>query len=114
MEVVHPQVAGIDVHKKVIWVAVRLPGQGPGQRALTVRRFKTFWRSLQKMASWLAEHFYWVGRMAIFGSCLLLGLFLAVFHFFMPLAILQWARPHRKQEPAASPVAAGEPETCPY
>ena len=28
MEVVHPRVAGIDVHKKVIWVAVRLPGQG--------------------------------------------------------------------------------------
>ena len=55
MEVVHPQVAGIDVHKKVIWVAVRLPGEGPGQRALTVRRFKTFWRSLQKMAGWLAE-----------------------------------------------------------
>jgi hypothetical protein len=36
MEVVHPQVAGIDVHKKVIWVAVRLPGERPGQRALTV------------------------------------------------------------------------------
>ena len=31
MEVVHPRVAGIDVHKKVIWVAVRLPGQGPGR-----------------------------------------------------------------------------------
>jgi transposase len=55
MEVVHPRVAGIDVHKKVIWVAVRLPGQGPGQRAVTVRRFKAFWRSLQKMAGWLAE-----------------------------------------------------------
>jgi transposase len=55
MEVVHPRVAGIDVHKKVIWVAVRLPGQGPGQRAVTVRRFKTFWRSLQKMAAWLSE-----------------------------------------------------------
>ena len=55
MEVVHPQVAGIDVHKKVIWVAVRLPGEGPGQRAVTVRRFKAFWRSLQKMACWLAE-----------------------------------------------------------
>jgi hypothetical protein len=55
MEVVHPQVAGIDVHKKVIWVAVRLPGEGPGQRALTVRRFKAFWRPLQKMAGWLAE-----------------------------------------------------------
>jgi transposase len=55
MEVVHPQVAGIDVHKKVIWVAVRLPGEQPGERAVTVRRFKTFWRSLQKMAAWLAE-----------------------------------------------------------
>jgi hypothetical protein len=43
------------VHKKVIWVAVRLPGQEPGQRAVTVRRFKAFWRSLQKMAGWLAE-----------------------------------------------------------
>jgi transposase len=37
MEVVHPRVAGIDVHKKVIWVAVRLPGQEAGQRAVTVR-----------------------------------------------------------------------------
>jgi hypothetical protein len=55
MEVVHPRVAGIDVHKKVIWVAVRLPGERPGEHAVTVRRFKAFWRSLQKMASWLAE-----------------------------------------------------------
>ena len=55
MEVVHPRVAGIDVHKKVIWVAVRLPGQEAGQRAVTVRRFKAFWRSLQKMADWLSE-----------------------------------------------------------
>ena len=55
MDIVHPRVAGIDVHKKVIWVAVRLPGQEPGQRAVTVRRFKAFWRSLQTMADWLAE-----------------------------------------------------------
>jgi transposase len=55
MDIVHPRVAGIDVHKKVIWVAVRLPGQGPAQRAVTVRRFKAFWRALQKMAGWLAE-----------------------------------------------------------
>jgi transposase len=55
MEVVHPRVAGIDVHKKVIWVAVRLPGQEPGQRAVTVRRFKAFWRPLRQMAAWLAE-----------------------------------------------------------
>jgi hypothetical protein len=55
MEVVHPRVAGIDVHKKVIWVAVRLPGERPGERTVTVRRFKAFWRSLRQMAGWLAE-----------------------------------------------------------
>ena len=55
MDIVHPRVAGIDVHKKVIWVAVRLPGKAPGHREVTVRRFKTFWRSLQEMAAWLAE-----------------------------------------------------------
>jgi transposase len=55
MEVVHPQVAGIDVRKKVIWVAVRLPGERPGEHAVTVRGFKASWRSLQKMAGWLAE-----------------------------------------------------------
>ena len=46
MDIVHPQVAGIDVHKKVIWVAVRLPGQAPGERTVVTKRFKTFWRSL--------------------------------------------------------------------
>jgi transposase len=55
VDIVHPRVAGIDVHKKVIWVAVRLPGGAPGARTVTVKRFQTFWRSLQKMASWLAE-----------------------------------------------------------
>ena len=54
MDIVHPRVAGIDVHKKVVWVAVRVPGQ-PGGRTVTVRRFLTFWRQLQKMAAWLAE-----------------------------------------------------------
>ena len=44
MDSVDPRVAGIDVHKKIIWVAVRLPGAGPGERAVTVRRFATFWR----------------------------------------------------------------------
>ena len=37
MEIVHPRVAGIDVHKKIIWVAVRMPGEAPGQRVVTVR-----------------------------------------------------------------------------
>jgi len=54
MDIVHPRVAGIDVHKKVVWVAVRLPGQRPGERAVTVRRFKTFWRPLRQMAAWLS------------------------------------------------------------
>jgi transposase len=44
MDIVHPRVAGIDVHEKVIWVAVRLPGDQPGGRAVTVRRFAMFWR----------------------------------------------------------------------
>ena len=55
MDIVHPRVAGIDVHKKIIWVAVRLPGEGPGERNVITKSFKTFWRSLQKMAGWLAE-----------------------------------------------------------
>jgi len=55
MDIVHPRVAGIDVHKKVIWVAVRLPGAAPGERKLVVKSFRTFWRSLQQMAAWLAE-----------------------------------------------------------
>src|SRR5262249_26599747 len=55
VDIVHPRVAGIDVHKKVIWVAVRLPGDVPGEREVIVKSFRTFWRSLQKMAAWLAE-----------------------------------------------------------
>ena len=41
--------------KKVIWVAVRLPGEAPGERTVVTRSFTTFWRQLQKMAAWLAE-----------------------------------------------------------
>jgi transposase len=55
VDIVHPRVAGIDVHKKVVWVAVRLPGEAPGERKVVTKRFKTFWRPLQKMAAWLAE-----------------------------------------------------------
>jgi len=55
VDIVHPRVAGIDVHKKVVWVAVRLPGQAPGERTVVIKRFQTFWRPLQKMAAWLTE-----------------------------------------------------------
>jgi hypothetical protein len=54
VDIVHPRVAGIDVHKKIIWVAVRLPGERSGERTLVVKRFSTFWRPLQQMAAWLA------------------------------------------------------------
>jgi transposase len=53
MDIVHPRVAGLDVHKKVVWVAVRLPGSRPGERTVTVKRYRTFWRELTKMAAWL-------------------------------------------------------------
>jgi transposase len=53
MDIVHPRVAGLDVHKKVVWVAVRLPGSRPGERTVTVKRYRTFWRELTKMTAWL-------------------------------------------------------------
>src|SRR5260370_8933061 len=55
MDIVHPRVAGIDVHKKVIWVAVRLPGQAPGPRTVAGSRCARLWRQMEKMAAWLAE-----------------------------------------------------------
>ena len=36
-------------------MAVRLPGERPGERTVTAKRFKTFWRSLRTMAAWLSE-----------------------------------------------------------
>jgi transposase len=55
VDIVHPRVAGIDVHKKIVWLAVRLPGEQPGERKVITRSFRTFWRQLQKMAAWLTE-----------------------------------------------------------
>src|SRR5215472_16471218 len=55
MDLIHPHVAGIDVHKKQISVAVRVPGQMPGEWRQVVRTFRTFWRALRQMADWLAE-----------------------------------------------------------
>jgi hypothetical protein len=51
----HSRVAGIDVHKNQVTVAVRLPGELAGEHRQVVRTFRTFWRALQKMAAWLAE-----------------------------------------------------------
>ena len=54
MDIVDTRVAWIDVYKKVIWVTVWLPSERLGERTVTVRRFKAFWRSLRQMADWLA------------------------------------------------------------
>ena len=54
MEIVFKRVAGIDVHKRQVTVAVRVPGPAGG-RGQQVRRFSTFWAGLQEMAAWLVE-----------------------------------------------------------
>lgn len=54
MELVYQRVAGIDVHKRQVTVAVRVPGPG-GARVQQVRRFSTFWAGLQEMTAWLVE-----------------------------------------------------------
>ena len=55
VEIVYPRVAGIDVGKREIAVAVRVPGDLPGQRRQLVRKYKTFYRVLRDMVAWLVE-----------------------------------------------------------
>ena len=54
METIYPRVAGIDVGKREIAVAVRTPGEDPGQRRQRIRKYKTFYRVLREMVAWLA------------------------------------------------------------
>lgn len=55
MEIVYERVAGIDVHKKQITVAVRTSGQRPGKRRTQVRRYATFYAALREMTAWLVD-----------------------------------------------------------
>jgi transposase len=55
MEIVFSRVAAIDVHKKQVTVAVRVPGDQPGQRHQQIRRFATFYARLREMTAWLVE-----------------------------------------------------------
>jgi transposase len=50
MKVMHERVAGIDVHKKMIKVAVRSPGAKPWTRKTEVLTFSTFYGVLRAMA----------------------------------------------------------------
>jgi transposase len=50
MKVMHERVAGIDVHKKMIKVAIRSPGDKPWTRKTQVLTFGTFYGVLREMA----------------------------------------------------------------
>jgi transposase len=50
VKVMHEHVAGIDVHKKMIKVAVRSPGARPWTRKTEVLTFGTFYGVLRQMA----------------------------------------------------------------
>lgn len=57
MDVLYSHVAGIDVHKKQVTVAVRIPDPWrAGVRREKTRTFRTFYADLLAMGSWLVEH----------------------------------------------------------
>ena len=49
MKVMHERVAGIDVHKDMVKVAVRVPGAKRGTRKTDVLEFRAFYGVLQEM-----------------------------------------------------------------
>lgn len=53
MQIVYERVAGIDVGKKIIAVAVRTPGERPGTRHQQVRKYSSYYQSLTEMVAWL-------------------------------------------------------------
>ncbi len=55
MEIIYPRCAGIDVGKRKIAVAVRTPGDTPGERCQQIRMYKTFYQVLLEMVAWLVE-----------------------------------------------------------
>src|SRR5690348_17564494 len=50
MKVLHERVAGIDVHKDMIKVAIRSPGDKPWTRKTEILAYRTFYGVLQAMA----------------------------------------------------------------
>ena len=50
MKVLYERVAGIDVHKEMVKVAIRSPGEKPWTRKTEVLEFRTFYGVLQAMA----------------------------------------------------------------
>ena len=50
MKVLYERVAGIDVHKDMVKVAIRSPGEKPWTRKTEILEFRTFYGVLQAMA----------------------------------------------------------------
>jgi hypothetical protein len=50
MKVLYERVAGIDVHKDMIKVAIRSPGEKPWTRKTEILQYRTFYGVLQQMA----------------------------------------------------------------
>ena len=50
MKVLYEHVAGIDVHKEMVKVAIRSPGEKPWTRKTEILEFRTFYGVLQEMA----------------------------------------------------------------
>ena len=55
MKVLHERVAGIDVHKDMIKVGIRTPGDKPWTRKSEVLEYRTFYGVLQEMAAGLRQ-----------------------------------------------------------
>ena len=55
MKVLYERVAGIDVHKKMIEVGIRVPGDKPWTRKSEVLQYRTFYGVLQQMAAELRK-----------------------------------------------------------
>ena len=55
MKVLHERVAGIDVHKDMVKVAIRSPGDKPWTRKTEIFEFRTFYGVLQHMAAELLK-----------------------------------------------------------
>ena len=55
MKVLYERVAGIDVHKDMIKVGIRSPGDKPWTRKSEVLSYRTFYGVLQQMAAGLRE-----------------------------------------------------------
>jgi len=53
MKVMHERVAGIDVHKDMVKVAIRSPGDKPWTRKTEILEFRTFFGVLRHMAAGL-------------------------------------------------------------